>query len=186
MGRLPDYYAILGIPTDANLNLIRSAYKKKALEYHPDRSPNDKNAKVRFQYVNDAYCMLSNSDTREKYDKERKKSTLFNPLSSTPLEPEDPIADADKTFYETFEDILKPEMECGTFWQNLGAASGVILGFIVANVPGAVAGYAGGRYLGKVRDAKGKSVMDVFLSFPQHQRAAILGILLKKVLDNVK
>ena len=48
------------------------------------------------------------------------------------------------------------------FWGMVGGASGAALGFIVANVPGMVAGAVAGNRLGAVRDAKGKSVYAVF------------------------
>lgn len=50
----------------------------------------------------------------------------------------------------------------GKFWSLLGGVSGGALGFIVANVPGLVAGAVAGNRLGAVRDAKGKSVYAVF------------------------
>lgn len=48
------------------------------------------------------------------------------------------------------------------FWSIVGGVSGGALGFIVANVPGMIAGAVGGNRLGAVRDAKGKSVYAVF------------------------
>lgn len=50
----------------------------------------------------------------------------------------------------------------GRFWGLLGGGSGAALGFIVANVPGALAGAVAGNRLGAIRDAKGKSVYSVF------------------------
>jgi hypothetical protein len=50
----------------------------------------------------------------------------------------------------------------GKFWGMLGGASGAAIGFIVANVPGLLAGAVAGNRLGAVRDAKGKSVYAVF------------------------
>jgi hypothetical protein len=58
--------------------------------------------------------------------------------------------------------MLRPEIQRTVpFWTLLGAASGAGLGFIIANIPGALmGGYAGNR-LGAIRDAKGKSVLEV-------------------------
>ncbi|KAH8693537.1 putative DnaJ chaperone [Talaromyces proteolyticus] len=67
------------------------------------------------------------------------------------------------------------------FWSVVGAISGGALGFIVANVPGALAGAVAGNRLGAVRDAKGKSVYDVFLELPQSDRARLLSELAAKV-----
>lgn len=50
----------------------------------------------------------------------------------------------------------------GKFWSMIGGVSGGALGFIVANMPGLVAGAVAGNRLGAVRDAKGKSVFAVF------------------------
>lgn len=72
-------------------------------------------------------------------------------------------------FGDVFEEMLREEGMAnpngtanGQFWSMLGGASGGALGFIVANVPGLVAGAVAGNRLGAVRDAKGKSVYAVF------------------------
>jgi len=67
------------------------------------------------------------------------------------------------------------------FWSVIGGISGGALGFIVANAPGALAGAVAGNRLGAVRDAKGKSVYDVFLQLPQTDRARLLSELAAKV-----
>jgi len=68
------------------------------------------------------------------------------------------------------------------FWSIIGGLSGGALGFIVANVPGALAGAVAGNRLGAIRDAKGKSVYEVFLELPQDDRARLLSELAVKVL----
>lgn len=72
-------------------------------------------------------------------------------------------------FGDVFEEMLREEglanqngTANGRFWGLLGGASGASLGFIVANVPGLVAGAVAGNRLGAIRDAKGKSVYSVF------------------------
>jgi hypothetical protein len=55
----------------------------------------------------------------------------------------------------------------GLFWSVVGGLSGGAMGFIVANFPGMVAGAVAGNRLGAVRDAKGKSVYQVFQDLPQ-------------------
>jgi len=67
------------------------------------------------------------------------------------------------------------------FWSIVGGLSGGALGFIVANVPGALAGAVAGNRLGAVRDAKGKSVYEVFVDLPQGDRARFLSELATKV-----
>jgi curved DNA-binding protein len=63
-----DYYNILGIARTANANEIKSAYRKLAMQYHPDRNPGDKQAEERFKDINEAYQVLSDSQKRARYD----------------------------------------------------------------------------------------------------------------------
>lgn len=63
-----DYYKILGIDKNATPKDIKSAYRKLARKYHPDLNPNDKNAKVNFQQINEANEVLSDPEKRKKYD----------------------------------------------------------------------------------------------------------------------
>lgn len=69
------------------------------------------------------------------------------------------------------------------FWSVVGGVSGGALGFIVGNVPGALAGAVAGNRLGAIRDAKGRSVYEVFLELPQQDRARLLSELAAKVLQ---
>lgn len=59
------------------------------------------------------------------------------------------------------------------YWSWVGGASGAALGFIVGNMPGAVAGAVAGNRLGAVRDAKGKSVAEVFTSLDHGAKAEV-------------
>lgn len=63
-----DYYKILGVDKNATQAEIKSAYRKLARKYHPDLNPNDKEAKSRFQQINEANEVLSDPEKREKYD----------------------------------------------------------------------------------------------------------------------
>ena len=63
-----DYYEVLGIKKGATEAEIKSAYRVKAKECHPDLHPNDKNAEQRFKEVNEAYQVLSDPDKRARYD----------------------------------------------------------------------------------------------------------------------
>lgn len=63
-----DYYEVLGVSKTASEAEIRSAYRKKAKECHPDLHPNDKNAEERFKEINEANEVLSNAEKRAKYD----------------------------------------------------------------------------------------------------------------------
>lgn len=63
-----DYYKILGIDKNASDKEIKNAYRKLARKYHPDLHPNDKEAKVKFQQINEANEVLSDPAKRTKYD----------------------------------------------------------------------------------------------------------------------
>lgn len=64
-----DYYKVLGVTKNATSDEIKKAYRKLARKLHPDINPNDKDAQAKFQQLNEANEVLSNSDKRKKYDK---------------------------------------------------------------------------------------------------------------------
>lgn len=63
-----DYYKILGVERAASADDIRKAYRKLALQHHPDRNPGDKQAEERFKDINEAYQVLSDAQKRARYD----------------------------------------------------------------------------------------------------------------------
>ncbi len=66
---MKDYYEILGVSRDANADAIKSAYRRLALKYHPDKNPGDKTAEERFKEGAEAYAVLSDADKRARYDR---------------------------------------------------------------------------------------------------------------------
>ena len=64
-----DYYDILGVDKGADEKTMKSAFRKKAMECHPDRHPNDPQAESRFKELNEAYGILSDGDKRAAYDR---------------------------------------------------------------------------------------------------------------------
>ncbi len=63
-----DYYEVLGVAKDASADEIKKAYRKKAIEFHPDKNPGDKVAEDKFKEAAEAYEVLSNADKRARYD----------------------------------------------------------------------------------------------------------------------
>ena len=63
-----DYYEVLGVSKTASADEIKKAYKKLALQYHPDRNPDNKEAEEKFKEVAEAYSILSDADKKARYD----------------------------------------------------------------------------------------------------------------------
>jgi curved DNA-binding protein len=63
-----DYYKVLGLTKRASDDDIKKAYRKLARKYHPDLNPNDKQANLKFQQINEANEVLSDPEKRKKYD----------------------------------------------------------------------------------------------------------------------
>lgn len=76
-----DYYKILGVPSDATEEVIKKAYRKLALLYHPDKNPGDKEAEDRFKEIAEAYEVLGDEEKRNEFDNLRtfgnKKSNSY-------------------------------------------------------------------------------------------------------------
>lgn len=64
-----DYYEILGVSKNASADEIKKAYRKTAMQFHPDRNPGDKAAEEKFKEAAEAYEVLSDNDKRAKYDR---------------------------------------------------------------------------------------------------------------------
>ncbi len=63
-----DYYKVLGVDRKAGADDIRKAYRKLAMQYHPDKNPGDKKAEEKFKEINEAYQVLSDETKRARYD----------------------------------------------------------------------------------------------------------------------
>jgi molecular chaperone DnaJ len=64
-----DYYEVLGVGRDVDTPALKSAYKKMAMKFHPDRNPNDQDAEEKFKEAAEAYSVLSDPQKRAAYDR---------------------------------------------------------------------------------------------------------------------
>src|SRR5437762_8648786 len=64
-----DYYEILGVGKSASADEIKKAYRKVAMQHHPDRNPGDKAAEEKFKEAAEAYEILSDADKKAQYDR---------------------------------------------------------------------------------------------------------------------
>ncbi|SBT09014.1 Heat shock protein DnaJ domain protein [Candidatus Accumulibacter aalborgensis] len=78
---MKDYYAVLGVASDASSEEVRQAYRKKALQFHPDRNL-DSDATDKFRDVQEAWDALSDASRRNAYDENRRRNLLDKPLET--------------------------------------------------------------------------------------------------------
>ena len=64
-----DYYSILGVSRTATQDEIKKAYRKLAVQYHPDKNPGNKEAEEKFKEINEAYDVLKDEQKRAAYDR---------------------------------------------------------------------------------------------------------------------
>ena len=64
-----DYYQILGVEKNSSDDEIKKAYRKMAMQYHPDKNPDNPQAEAKFKEAAEAYDVLSNSEKRQNYDR---------------------------------------------------------------------------------------------------------------------
>jgi DnaJ-class molecular chaperone len=176
----------------------------------PSDSPERASRTKKFQQINDAYYTLSDTSRRRDYDEARRYTSFGSAPSPAPEDADDESSEpkpswsfpwsrftsdqshndfAHEQFGGIFEEMLREEgmaegsnaTPTGKFWAVVGGLSGGAMGFIVANFPGMVAGAVAGNRLGAVRDAKGKSVYQVFSELPQGDKARLLSELAAKV-----
>src|SRR5215831_11844935 len=64
-----DYYEVLGVSRTAGEEELKKAYRRLAIQFHPDRNPGDKQAEEKFKEINEAYQVLSDQEKRAQYDR---------------------------------------------------------------------------------------------------------------------
>ena len=77
-----DYYEVLGVERSVSAQELKSAYRKVALQYHPDRNPGNHEAEEKFKEATEAYEVLSDSDKRARYDRFGHAGTGFEGFGS--------------------------------------------------------------------------------------------------------
>jgi len=63
-----DYYEVLGVEKNATADELKKAYRKKAIQYHPDKNPGDASAEDKFKEAAEAYEVLSDANKKARYD----------------------------------------------------------------------------------------------------------------------
>ncbi|KAI0762851.1 DnaJ domain-containing protein [Fomes fomentarius] len=175
MASFPDYYKLLGVPQNASIEEIRSAYKKESMKTHPDRLANatpaeKKVATEKFQAVADAYYVLSDSTRRKEYDllystrrpQERTAqpdasanffstfANMFGKQGGSGAESATGATaadrpDAEHVFADVFEELLRPEVERHAPWW---AWFGAICGAGIGFIIANIPGLMVGLYAG--------------------------------------
>ncbi|EPX72026.1 DNAJ domain-containing protein [Schizosaccharomyces octosporus yFS286] len=208
-----DYYSILNVSKKATQEEIRFAYKRAALETHPDRvSPNERTeATQRFQLVNEAFYVLGDPTRRSQYDRENSYSSSSSSWSKAKpsssffggrSKDEDASSSqgekysygfqesfANSQFGNIFNEMMSESSSEGLLhhiWTAIGGLAGAALGFIAFDTPGALLGSFSGANLGRIRDKHGKSAYSVFMDLPATEKARILSKLLFQILNTSK
>lgn len=107
-----NYYDILGLAKDADSAAIKTAYRKKAMEFHPDKNPGDKISEQKFKNVVEAYEVLKDPTKKQNYD-------LFGSAGSTPFK-NAYKPNANDPFGHVFQDIGDMDEFMRQFHQHFG------------------------------------------------------------------
>jgi len=78
---MTDFYSALGVPSSASTADIKTAFRRLAAHYHPDRNASP-DAPARFRSVQEAYEVLSDDEKRQAYDDNRRRNLLDDPLQT--------------------------------------------------------------------------------------------------------
>lgn len=135
---LADYYKTLGLEKGVSGEEIKKAYRKLALQYHPDRNKGDKKSEERFKEISEAYAVLSDDQKRKQYD-----------------------AFGDQRFHQQYsqEDIFRNTDFGQVFSEfDLGGGLGDIFGRIFGGQAGGFQGFSGGGRGGFGGQMKGQDV----------------------------
>ncbi len=109
---MSDYYKILGVTKDSNQIQIRKAFRKLALQYHPDKNKNSEESKQKFMEIVKAYEILSDEKTRERYDSNTVNNKNIQKFNWTP-----PADFANFYSYENLKREYNENQITGGMWE---------------------------------------------------------------------
>lgn len=111
-----DYYQVLGVTKDADTEHVKKAYRKLAMQYHPDRNPGkEKWANEKFKEINEAYAVLGDPEKRKQYDKFGTAGNMNDIFNSTYTK-------------STFDDVMRQYGGAGLRFDFLDEIFGDIIG----------------------------------------------------------
>lgn len=171
---MKDYYQILGVTKASNDDDIRKRYRRLAMQYHPDRNPDNAEAEEKFKEIAEAYGVLTDPVKRRQYDAARSRGTDYNSGgqgAGFSYSQEDILRDLfkDPRFQQTLHGLLREFQRSGfrsnpTFLKNafFGGRGGFLVGglFFVGSLVGpallgALSSKKGGDLLGTIGKAVG-------------------------------
>ena len=109
---MSDYYKILGVTKDSNQIQIRKAFRKLALQYHPDKNKNSEESKQKFMEIVKAYEILSDEKARERYDSNTLNNKNIQKVNWTP-----PADFANFYSYENLKREYNENQITGGMWE---------------------------------------------------------------------
>ncbi len=109
---MSDYYKILGVTKESNQTQIRKAFRKLALQYHPDKNKNSEESKQKFMEIVKAYEILSDEKSRERYDSNTISDKNIQGFNWTP-----PADFANFYSYENLKREYKQNQISGGMWE---------------------------------------------------------------------
>ena len=109
---MSDYYKILGVTKDSNQIQIRKAFRKLALQYHPDKNKNSEESKQKFMEIVKAYEILSDEKARERYDSNTVNNNNTQKFNWTP-----PADFANFYSYENLKREYNENQITGGMWE---------------------------------------------------------------------
>ena len=107
-----DYYEILSVSRTATEQEIKSSYRKLAMQYHPDRNPDDSSAEEKFKECTEAYSVLIDSEKRQRYDQFGHAGVGGNGNGFSGFDPSN-FQDFGDIFGDIFSDFFGVNVEIG-------------------------------------------------------------------------